>query len=170
MDFFDLIKKRSSIRAFKERLVSDEDIEKMLTAANSAPSAGNLQSYKILVIKNEELKDNLVKTAHGQKFIAQAPVNFAFLRDVEQARSKYGERAELFSLQDGTIAATFLQLAAVDLGLGSCWVGSFDEENVKQHLNTAKKPLAIIPVGYPAQQPRRNTARRELEEMATFID
>jgi len=170
MDFFDVIKKRASIRSFKERLVSDDQVEQLLKVANSAPSAGNLQSYRILVIKNDDLKDKLVKAAHGQKFIGKAPVNFVFLRDVERAESKYGERAELYSLQDGTIAATYLQLAAVDLGLGSCWVGSFIEEKVKEHLDTTKKPLAIIPVGYPAQRSRADSARRELEEMVTFLD
>ncbi|MCF7876196.1 nitroreductase family protein [Candidatus Bipolaricaulota bacterium] len=170
MNFFDLIKKRSSIRAYKERPVSEEQVEKLLNAANSAPSAGNLQSYKILVIRSEEVREKLVKAAHGQKFLSQAPVVFAFLQDKERSRDKYGDRGEFYSLQDGTIAATYLQLAAVELGLGSCWIGAFDDEAVIDALPSSKRPLALLPVGYPARTSRNDSVRRELEEIAEFIE
>ncbi len=170
MNFFSLIKKRSSIRAYKERPLSEEKVEKLLNAANSAPSAGNLQSYRILVIKSEEVKERLVKAAHGQKFISQAPIVFAFLQDEARSRDRYGDRGELYSLQDGTIAATYLQLAAVEMGLGSCWVGAYDDDQVSEILSTQKSPLSLIPVGYPARQSGNDSARRELEEIVQFIE
>lgn len=170
MTFFDLTKQRSSIRSFQEREVSEEEVEKLLKAANSAPSAGNLQSYEIVAIRKEELKDELVEAAHGQKFLGQAPIVFAFLQDEERSRKKYGERGKLYSTQDGTIAATYLQLAAEDMGLGSCWVGSFEEDEVADLLETSKRPLALIPVGYSARRPSQDSGRRELDDLVRFID
>lgn len=170
MTFFDLTKKRSSIRSFKEREVNEKEVEKLLKAANSAPSAGNLQSYEIVAIRNDELKNDLVKAAHGQKFLGEAPIVFAFLQDEERSRKKYGERGKLYSTQDGTIAATFLQLAAEDMGFGSCWVGAFEEDEVANLLETSKRPLALIPVGYPARRPSKNSGRRELDDLVQFID
>ena len=170
MDFFKIIKKRTSIRSYNDRPVSEEQVTKLLKAANAAPSAGNLQSYKIVAIRDEELKDDLVEASHGQKFIRQAPVVFVFLQDRERSSSKYGERGELYSLQDGTIAATYLQLAGIELGLDSCWVGAFDDDEVADLLETDKQPLAIIPVGYAKRSAGGETARREIEEMVRFVE
>lgn len=170
MTFFDLTKKRSSIRSFKEREISEEEVEKLLKAANSAPSAGNLQSYEIVAIRNKEVKDELVGAAHGQKFLGQAPIVFAFLQDEERSEKKYGDRSKLYSIQDGTIAATYLQLAAEELGFGSCWVGSFEDDEVAELLETKKRPLVLLPVGYPARRPSKNSGRRELEDLVRFID
>ncbi len=170
MHFFDLVNKRKSTRSFKGRMVSDEEVQQLLEAAKSAPSAGNLQAYEILAITKQGLKESLVEAAHGQKFIEQAPIVFAFLQDEERSRERYGDRGRLYSLQDGTIAATYLQLAAVELGLGSCWVGAFDEGVVKKLLDTAKRPLALIPVGYPARSSGKNAGRRELDELVEFVE
>ncbi|MFP4136636.1 MAG: nitroreductase family protein [Candidatus Acetothermia bacterium] len=170
MNFFDLIKKRSSVRSFTGRSLTEEEIEKLLRAANSAPSAGNLQSYEIVVIKEKGLKEDLAEAAHGQKFIERAPALFAFIQDAERSQNKYGERGQLYSIQDGTIAATYLQLAAVELGLGSCWVGAFDEEAVKELLDTQKKPLTIIPVGHPAKSAGGDSQRRELDDLVTTLE
>ncbi len=170
MTFFDLIKERSSIRSYKEREISEDEVQKLLKAANSAPSAGNLQSYKIVAIKNKEFKDDLVGAAHGQKLLGEASVVFAFLQDLERSQKKYGERGKLYSTQDGTIAATYLQLAAEEMGLGSCWVGSFDEEEVTELLETSNKPLALIPVGHPARSPSKSSGRRELDDLVRYIE
>ena len=170
MTFFDLIKERSSIRSFKERNISEEQVQKLLKAANSAPSAGNLQSYEIVVIKDNSLKEKLVKAAHGQKFLGQAPIVFAFIQDEERSEKKYGERGKLYSTQDGTIAATYLQLAAEELGLGSCWVGAFEEDEVAELLETNKRPLALVPVGYPARRPSKNSGRRELDDLVSWVE
>jgi nitroreductase len=169
MNFFNLLKKRTSIRSFTERPVQEEDVDKLLRAANSAPSAGNLQAYEILVIKDDDLQKDLAEDAHGQKFIKKSPVMFAFLQDAPRSKDKYGERGEFYSIQDGTIAASYLQLAAVELGLGSCWVGAFDEEKVKDDLDTDKKPLALIPLGYPAKSSSGDSPRRELDDLVTYL-
>lgn len=170
MNIFNLLKKRTSVRSFKGRPVPKEEVEKLLQAANSAPSAGNLQAYEILVIQDDELKRELANDAHGQRFIKKSPLLFAFLQDAARSRDKYGERGEFYSIQDGTIAASYLELAAVELGLGSCWVGAFNEERVKEDLHTDKKPLALIPVGYPAKSGGGDSPRRELDDLVTYIE
>lgn len=170
MNFFNLIKKRTSVRSFTERPVQRDEVEKLLRAANSAPSAGNLQAYEILVIKEDSLKESLAEDAHGQKFIERSPVIFAFLQDATRSTEKYGDRGKFYSIQDGTIAASYLQLAAVELGLGSCWVGAFNEEEVKEDLDTNKKPLALITVGYPAKSGSGDSPRRELDDLVTYME
>ena len=170
MSFFELIKARTSMRSFTERNISEENVDKLLKSANSAPSAGNLQSYEIVAIKNQELKDDLVRAAHGQKFLGEAPIVFAFLQDQERSKQKYGKRGELYSTQDGTIAATYLQLAAEELGLSSCWVGAFEEDEVAELLDTDKRPLALIPVGHAARTSNKNSGRREIDDIVRFID
>lgn len=170
MHFFDLIKKRRSIRSFKKLGVDDEKLEQLLNAANLAPSAGNLQAYKMVAITNDKLKQDLVDSAFGQKFIAEAPIVFVFLQDIKRSRDKYGDRGDFYSFQDAIIANTYLQLAAVELNLGTCWVGAFDEEEVKELLDTEKRPLIITPVGYPAKGAGFETARRELEDMVEYIE
>ncbi len=170
MHFFDLIKKRRSIRSFKKLGVEDEKLDQLISAANNAPSAGNLQAYKMVAVTNEQLKEDLVETAFGQKFIADAPVVFVFLQDVKRSRDRYGDRGDFYSFQDAIIANTYLQLAAVELNLGTCWVGAFDEERVKELLNTDKRPVIITPVGYPAKGAGHETGRREADDMVEFLD
>ena len=170
MSFFELIKKRVSIRSFRDRPIPEEHVQKLLKAANQAPSAGNLQAYEVVVVTNSGVKEDLVKASHGQKFVGKAPVVFAFLQDEERSREKYGDRARLYSIQDGTISATYLQLAAVELGLGSCWVGAFNESEVAESLGTTKRPIALIPVGYPSRSSSKDSPRREIEDLVRFLD
>ena len=167
MDFFQLINERASIRSYKDRAISDEQLEKLLEASRSAPSAGNLQAYEILVVKDEEEKKELAQAAQDQNFVAQAPVVLVFLQDRERSKSRYGERGELYSLQDATIAVAYMQLAAVEMNLGSCWVGAFDEDQVAQSLQLEKRPIALLPIGYPANHPSK-TSRRALGDFVRY--
>jgi len=79
MDFLELMQKRRSVRSFKEKEIPQELLDKILEAVRIAPSAGNIQSYKIKITKDREVKEHLVKASFGQKFIAQAPIVIAFL-------------------------------------------------------------------------------------------
>src|SRR4030042_6901255 len=104
MEFVDLVKNRHSIRAFQEKEVEPEKLEKTLNAANRAPSAGNLQAYKICVVKDRKVREELSRAAN-QEFLAEAPVILVFLADPAQSAQKYGSRGEkLYSLQAATIA------------------------------------------------------------------
>lgn len=168
MQFFEVIKNRHSVRSFLDKPVEEEKIRKILEIINSAPSAGNLQSYKVILIKNKKVRDKLTETSLlGQDFIGQAPVVLVFLADLETSASRYRERGQnLYCLQDATIACAYAQLAASDLGLGSCWIGAFNEEKLKKVLGIEKKykPVAILPIGYPAIMPE-SRSRKDLSDL-----
>lgn len=171
VDFFDILEKRKSIRAFLGKDVEKEKIAELLDAINSAPSAGNLQAYKIVVVKTQKTKEALAAAALGQGFIGEAPVVLVFLADAARASSKYGNRgASLYAVQDATIAAAYAQLAATALELGSVWVGAFNESAVAKLVGAEEwqRPVAIIPLGYPAEQPEHH-GRRESSEMVREI-
>jgi nitroreductase len=142
----------------------------VLAAIQLAPSAGDLQALRIHLIVGEARKRQLVAAAFGQDFIAEAPLVLVFFADTTRSAGKYGARgAALFSVQDATIAAAYTQLAATDLGLSSCWIGAFDERRVIDataapgHL----RPVALLPLGYAAEQPER-PPRRSIEELVRF--
>jgi nitroreductase len=167
MDFFAVLRERRSIRAFHSTPVDEAIVERIMEAANRAPSAGNLQAYTIVVVRGSERKRSLAKAAWGQWFIAQAPVVLVFLADSLRSQRRYGQRGvTLFSVQDATIACASAQLAATALGLGSCWVGAFDDEAVRSIVSAPSdlRPVAILPIGYPAESPLP-TARRSLNDL-----
>jgi len=165
MDIFEVFDKRRSVRKYKKRsLVEDkEKIIKIFEAANSAPSAGNLQSYEIFVLKDDELGDAVKKGCFKQEFIADASVALIFCTN--NSRSKYGERGEkLYSIQDATIACAYAQLAATALGFGSVWVGSFDPEKIKGMLEIEFDPVAILIIGYSDEKPLKKP-RRDVQDL-----
>lgn len=155
MDLFEAIYKRQSIRAYdSERSVSDEKIFKILGAACQAPSAGNIQPWRFVVVRDESLKKALAWAALGQRFIAQAPVVIVVCADLEASERGYGRRGtDLYALQDTAAATQNLLLAAWAEGLGTCWVGAFDEKETAEVLKLPSeiRPVAIIPVGYPSR-------------------
>ena len=165
-DVFEAIRQRQSIRTFQGREIEPEKLQMLLAAIDQAPSAGNLQAYQVWLVRDHTVKQLLVRAALEQEFIAQAPMVLVFSTAPARA-AKYGARGEtLYTLQDATVGAAYAQLAATALGLGSCWVGAFNEEMVSKvlHLPPDQKPVAMLPVGYPAENTRR-TSRRPLEEL-----
>lgn len=170
MQFFDLINSRHSIRSYQDREVEKEKIKKICQAAIKAPSAGNLQAYEIVVVKDSKRKKELSRAALGQEAVDKAPVVFVFFADSERSAVKYGQRgASFYSLQDATIACVYAQLAAHDLGLSCVWIGAFDDVSVCNILGAKKglKPVAILPCGYPAEEPYK-TPRRDFQEIVHF--
>ena len=118
MDFYDVIKERHSAREYKEKEIEPEKLRRVLAAVQKAPSAGNLQSYKIYLVKTKEKKEAIARAALDQDFLAQAPVVLVFCADKTGSEERYGDRgAQLYSLQDATIAAAYSQLAATAEGL-----------------------------------------------------
>lgn len=167
MTFRELIAARRSVRSYKGLPVEPEKLQAILDAAIAAPSAGDLQSFEVVIVEEGAGKSALAKAASGQGFLASAPLLLVFCADVERGRSQYGDRgAQLFALQDATIAATYAQLAAAAEGLGSCWVGAFDDARVREVLAIPDRlrPIAILAVGYPAELPEPRT-RRNLNDL-----
>lgn len=169
MEVFEAIKKRRSIRRFNaSKQVSDEQIEKLLEAARWAPSAGNLQSWFFIIIQDQKIKKALAEAAWGQDFIAQAPVVIVSCADLERSASRYGTRGkELYAIQDAAIASQNIWLEATEMGLSSVWVGAFDEDEVSRILNLPNHlhPIAILPIGYPAESPSP-PPRRSIKEIS----
>ena len=166
MKQLNLIKKRKSIRAYKDDIVSEEDIQTLLEAARWAPSAGNKQPVEIIIVKSVEQKNKLIEGALGQKFIGQVPVVFVVCADLDRSSARYGERgANLYAIQDAAAATQNILLMATDLNYGTVWVGAFDEKVVSSILKLPAnvRPLAIIPIGRAAQDPSPRP-RRELDE------
>ncbi len=171
-DFFETVRHRHSIRKFREDLtVEPEKLHAILEMACAAPSAGDLQSYRIYAVQEAAKREQLNEAAMNQSFIAEAPVSLVFCCDPLRAKGKYGERGEnLYALQDATIAAAYAQLAIVAAGLGSTWVGHFDEGKLKEVLGIEPglEPVAILCIGYPAELPEESP-RRHLNEMVTHL-
>lgn len=168
MKVFEAIKKRRSIRRFDpKKEVTEEQVEKLLEAARWAPSAGNLQSWFFVVVRDQGVKEQLIKAALGQDFIAEAPIIIISCADLEKSSSRYGKRGSiLYAIQDATIATQNLWLAATEMELGGVWVGAFDEDKVSRILDLPShlRPIAILPIGYPAESPSP-PPRRSLTEI-----
>ncbi len=151
MEFYELLQKRHSVRSFAKRQIEPDKIQKILAAIETAPSAGDLKAYHVSVTEDIEEINQLSSIGSRQEFIADAGAVFIFCANPEQSAKKYGERGKrLYALQDATIACAYAQLAATDTGLGSCWVGSFDERAVKKiiKLKNDSMVVALLPVGY----------------------
>lgn len=167
MEFSDTVYHRRSIRAFKPEPLKDKQLQFILESANRAPSAGNLQAYKIYLVKDAKARRGLAQAALDQNFIAQAPVVLVFCAHPRLSSWRYRERGEsLYAVQDATIACTFAMLAAVDQGLGSVWVGAFRQEDVRKVINAypEHRPVAILALGIPAEAPHERN-RRPLSDL-----
>ena len=170
MDVLEAIKGRRSIRAFKSQAVSTEIVEKLIDAARWAPSAGNIQPWEFIIVRNPEIKRNLAKAALNQSFIEEAPVVIVVCADEIRSSQGYGVRGKtLYCIQDTAAATQNIHLAAYSLGLGTCWVGAFNEEEARKILEIPEgvRPVAIIPVGYPAEKPSARN-RRPLNQIVHY--
>jgi nitroreductase len=167
MELKEAILARKSIRSFLDQPVDESHIRAILELAVRAPSGGNAQPWIIHVIRDAKARQKLVKVAHGQDFVGQAPVDLVICIDRQRTLATYGERGlELYSIQDTAALIEHILLLAVDLGLGTCWVGAFDESACSKTLSLSdnERPIAIIPLGYPAKDPSPRP-RRPLEEV-----
>lgn len=167
-----LIKSRASIRHFRPDPVPGELLTEIIEAARWAPSAGNLQSWHFYVVTGNDRRWCLGRAALHQNFVALAPVCIVVCAEPARSASTYRQRGrDLYCLQETAAATQNILLAATAAGLGSCWVGAFDEERVAACLDLppGRIPVALIPLGYPKSKPGKRTSRRGLDEVATFV-
>lgn len=169
-DLFRVMSTRRSTRNFdSSKVVEQWQVDKILAAADTAPTAGNFQGFEVFYVKNKEVKRRLVEAANNQPYV-NAPVVLVFCMD--PTRVKMNFRPEIlakFSLQDATLAAAYSQLAASALGLSSIWIGMINEEKVRQILQTELKPSSILCIGYP-QKNRPPKSRRKLKDLVQVIE
>lgn len=169
MDFFELIHARRSVRAYTSQPVEEEKITRLLEAANHAPSAGNLQAYVIVVVRDPGTKAALARAALNQDSLTSAPIVLAFFAHQQASAAKYKHRGvELYSVQDATVACAYAQLAATALGLGTVWVGAFDDTSVKQVLKAQPdwRARGAAPGGLSGGKPRCHTPSHAVRERA----
>jgi len=156
MQLREAINNRRSIRKYKSDPVSQEHINEILESGMKAPSAGNLQSRFFYAVKEPALRSDLASAAFGHNFISQAPVTIVVCTDL-RIESTYGERGtNLYAIMDCAASIQNMILTAHSLGLGSCWVGAFNETQVSSTMEIPPhlRPVAIIPLGYPAESPK----------------
>jgi nitroreductase len=156
-----LLDRRRMVRRFTQAPVDDATIERLLTAARRAPSAGDTEPWAFVVVRAPERRRALAEAALGQQFVATAPALIVACADTRRARPRYRERAVRYGWIDVAFASLLLLLAAAEAGLGACFVGAFEDDEVTRllRLPDGVLPVALIPVGHPAESPRGRKRR-----------
>ncbi|MCK4590038.1 MAG: nitroreductase family protein [Nanoarchaeota archaeon] len=156
-DILEFLKSRRSIRKFiPNKPVDWDSVSRCIEAARHAPSSGNLQNWKFIVVLEPDLKKAVAEAALQQWWIAEAPVVIIAIAEPDRAERYYGVRGErLYSIQNCAAATLNIMLEAHSLGLGTAWVSAFDEDALKRVLSIEDfaRPQAIIPLGYAAEIP-----------------
>lgn len=177
MTFLDLVKKRQSVRKYAPRPVPRDAIERCLEAARLAPSACNSQPWSFIVLDDEKLKNKVAEKAFSgaykmNSFAKAAPVLIVVVTERSTYFARLGGffRGTQYNLIDIGIACEHLVLQAAEEGIGTCWMGMFNEKSVKKILGIPrdKKVDVIIGMGYPATGETREKIRRPLEELRSF--
>ena len=170
MDTLQCIKTRRSIRKFLDKKIPDSALWQILEAGNLAPSSGNIQNWRFLVVEDEAKKKMIAKAALNQSFIASAPVVVLVFSDTKVVEAKYGDRGKnLYAKQNIANAVENMMLAAWNFGVGSCWVGAFTDTLLRKEfvIPDFAEIHAIIPFGYPAEMPRM-PSRLEFADVISF--
>jgi nitroreductase len=168
MEILEAIRTRRSIRKYKSTPIPEELLKEVLSSARMAPSGVNSQSWKLIVVVDEDTKRKLVQACNGQKFIAEAPVIIAGCGFPDDAYPTIGGYMNGY-VMDVTIAMDHLILAAASVGLGTCWIGAFKEEKVKEVLGVPAdvRIVALTPLGYPDETPAKRP-RKDLAELVCY--
>jgi nitroreductase len=168
MEILEAIRTRRSIRKYKSTPIPEELLKEVLSSARMAPSGVNSQPWKLIVVVDEDTKRKLVQACNGQKFIAEAPVIIAGCGFPDDAYPTIGGYMNGY-VMDVTIAMDHLILAAASVGLGTCWIGAFKEEKVKEALGVPAdvRVVALTPLGYPDETPAKRP-RKDLAELVCY--
>ncbi|MBI3027453.1 nitroreductase family protein [Candidatus Woesearchaeota archaeon] len=156
MTIFDCIRTRRSIRKYKDKPVPWEDVVEVLQAGKYAPFAGNIFNAKFIVIKSEAKRKAIAEASVQQYWMQDAPVYIVVVGEPEKAERYYGTRGvRLYTIQGSAAAIENMLLTAHSLGLGSCWVGAFDEEEIRRICNLPEhvNVQGIITIGYADESP-----------------
>jgi nitroreductase len=169
-ELLEIIKSRRSIRDYKSQIISVDLVDKLIQAAQWGPTAGNLQPLELIVVKNEDTKMALASAAGGQEFLSECSVVFVMGANIPRTSAKYKQRGEdLYCLQDIAAATQNILLLAHSMGLGSCWVGAFNEIEVSKicKLPDYIRPTVMIALGHP--DPNIEPVIRPRREKKDFV-
>jgi nitroreductase len=166
MNVFDAIKRRRSIRSFKEKPIEEQKLLRVLEAGRLAPSAKNMQEWRYILVKDKELRRKVAVACNNQYFIAEAPVVIVGCATMADYVLTCGQPAYTI---DVSISMDHMTLQAVEEGLGTCWIGAFREDEVKRILNVPSemRVVEVMPLGYPKFQPEPKP-RMKLEEIVFY--
>ena len=152
METFDCIESRRSVRNYDKKNVPNEMIAEIITAGTYAPSAGNIQEWEFIIVRDQETKRKLSEASLKQSHVKNASAVIVILANLEKIKEKYKERGkQVYALQDTAACVQNMLLVAHDLGLGACWIGAFDEDEVGNVVEIPDKfrVTAMITVGFP---------------------
>lgn len=163
MDVSKAIEVRRSIRKYKDTVVEDDKLNKILESARISPSAANRQEWKFVVVKDKDTRIKLVDPCMGQKFVGEDPVLIAACSTESERIMPCGQYAYTVDL---SIALSFMILQATELELGTCWLGAYDEKLVRNVLKIPEniKIVGMITLGYPDEDPDARP-RKTIEEI-----
>ncbi len=168
-DIFDVMSRRRSTRKFESKAIEEWKIEKILAAADTAPTAGNFQGFEIFHVKDTKMKEKLVGAANKQSYV-NAPLVLIYCKNPSRVKLNFSKKMlTKFAIQDATLAAAYSQLAATALGLSSIWIGMIDEEKVAKIIGTKLVPSSILCIGYPTKQ-KLPKSRRNLSELIHVLE
>lgn len=173
MDFYDVIRTRRSVRSLKKDPIPEEVLSRVLEAAGVAPSGSNRQPWKFILIKDEALKQKMVSACNNQEFVADAPI-IVVVCGQKLPINRGGYMGEMSMLLDVSIAFTHLILAARAEGLGTCWLGAFNNNEIKKLLKVPDEyeVIAATPLGYPSEdvftEPKNRKSLDEIFSLNKF--
>ena len=173
MEVFECIKSRRSVRKYERKDVPNELIGQIIFAGTQAPSCGNMQPWEFIVVRDEKTKNEISQVALRQEHIEDAPVLIVVCANPEKSGDRYDDRGRnLYCIQDTAAAIENMLLMANSLGLGTCWIGAFDEGRVKKILNIPERlrPVAILTLGFPVPYEKSGKKIRMPFENITWVD
>jgi nitroreductase len=164
MTVMQAIQTRNSVRRYQNKPVEEEKLLRLLEAARLAPSASNRQEWRFIIVRSEQTRQALAQAAHNQTFVGEAPVVIVACAEGTDHIMSCG--LTCFSI-DVAIALEHIALQAAEEGLGTCWIGAFDQAPVKRLLGIPAKVqvVELMPLGYPADEARPKQ-RKSLAEIA----
>ena len=164
MDVIEVIRTRKSIRSFLDKPVDEEKLNAVIKAAMLAPSASNRQEWRFIIVRDEQMRHKIAHAARHQDFIAQAPVVIVACAQTDNHVMMCGQACYPI---DVAISLDHMSLAAVEFGLGSCWIGAFDEPEVKRLLGIPEeiRVVELMPIGYPADSSPQEKNRLSFKDI-----
>ncbi len=167
MDVFNVIEKRYSVRSYANKDIPDKDLRKILESARLAPSAGNRQEWRFIVVKDKDIRAKLCEAAKEQVFVSEAPVVIACCAETDNHMMTCGQ---LCYPIDVAVAIDHMALVATELGIGSCWIGAFHEDKVKKILNIPDeiRVVELLCLGYAADEKPHEKNRLSLKKIVKY--
>lgn len=167
MDVFEAIRARKSVRSYLSKNVEDEKLLAILEAARLAPSAGNRQEWRFIIVRDREVRMRLSEAANRQSFIGEAPIVIVACAKDDGHIMSCGQPSYPI---DVAIALDHISLAAVELGLGTCWIGAFKEKAVKEILGIPDdvRVVELMPLGYPVNRSTKDKSRFLLDKIVKY--